>query len=96
MFYRLWNTAKRRPTRALGIAAMTLIIGAIAHNVITDWALHRVVGSPESVEEQIAAIGVLVRVLPAVKLAVIGESVSVVSGLILTVWAGWRTFRRRP
>ncbi len=96
MFYRAWDAAQKRPTRSLWIAAMTLVIGGIAHFKITDWVLHAAIGSPETVEEQFVAIGILARSLPWINAAAIGDAVSVISGLILGTWAAWRTFRRRP
>ena len=42
MFHRLWEAARKRPTRALGIAGFAMIHGANVHIFLTLWAFANV------------------------------------------------------
>lgn len=84
MFQRLWEAAKRRPTRALCVAAGVLLIAPWIHLLLLIWALQIMV------KEKFPPPGWLVASLNAGQLLWWG---CLSAGTILLAWAGYRTYR---
>jgi hypothetical protein len=94
MFYRLRDAAKRRPTRALMIAAAVMLAGTIVHLFALFWAFVKWNEDPLLTPAESASR--LATSYFYARLGIMMDWIGVGTTLALLAWAGWRMYRRLP
>ena len=91
MFYRLWEAARNRPTRALGIAGVALIAGAVVHAFLTCVALVNAVTARTTLGDLYE--GSTAKTFLLANIGQWFDMTAMFAGLCLTAAFFWRTWR---
>ncbi len=95
MFYRLRDAARRRPTRALMIAAGIILLTAFLHACAIYWAFMKSIEPRESITPaQLSSR--LATALSYARLGLAMDWIALGLAMLLLGWAGWRMCRRQP
>ena len=93
MFYRLWEAAKRRPTRTLMIVGAVIMLAAFAHAWAIYWAF---MAWTEPAQTPTLAASQIVTALSYARIGLAMDWAGLGVALITLAWAGWRMHRRLP
>jgi hypothetical protein len=96
MLQSLWEAAKKRPTRSLGIAALIMTLGATIHFYVSGVALLKLITQATSLRSVTESAAVVARVEPFATVIIYADIACLFVGVILGSLFLWRFHRGLP
>lgn len=96
MLHRLWGWAKKRPTRAIFVGAITLMLTTACHLVMIADSFLRIAISADSPRATPESRALLQTVAPFANGLLYADFGLAFVGFVLLMVAGWRGYRGLP